>query len=104
MKEDISVVKIGKSQYLVKKGDQILVEKLEGNPGDKVTFDSVLLQVKKGSIDVGNPYIKGKKVEAKILAQTKGKKIEISKYKAKSRYRRKAGHRQQLTSIEIQSM
>lgn len=99
--KDFSIVKIGKSQYQVQKGQVFDVEKLDGKKGDKVVFDDVLLTSKKGKTKIGKPFLKGEKVEAKIVEQFKDKKIKIFKYTAKSRYRRKMGHRQQLTKLQV---
>jgi large subunit ribosomal protein L21 len=101
MKKDFSIVKIGGSQFKVSKGDKLDVEKQMGKEGEKLTFDEVLLVVKKGKTNVGTPVVKSAKVEAKIVEQFKGKKVTTMKYRAKSRYRKKTGHRQQYTKLEI---
>lgn len=82
----IAVIKTGGKQYLVKKGDKIKIEKLENNNKKIIIFDDIL---------------EGKKVSAKIISQGRSKKIIVFKYKAKKRYKKKAGHRQQYTEIEI---
>ena len=96
-----SVIETGGKQYLVAKGDKIQVEKLEGEVGDKITFDSVLAIVSDKDVEVGKPKLEGKTVEAKVLRQGRGAKIHVLKYKAKSKYRRKIGHRQAFTELEI---
>jgi large subunit ribosomal protein L21 len=96
-----AVIQTGGKQYLVSKGDKVQVEKLEGVKGDKITFDKVLFTADGAKYTVGKPYISGGAVEATIVKQGRGKKIEILKYKAKSKYRRKAGHRQSYTEVEI---
>ena len=96
-----AIIQTGGKQYLVSEGDKIQVEKLSGEPGDKVVFDQVLLTVKGEDFQIGKPTLGGASVEAKILKQGKGKKVHVLKYKAKSKYRRKIGHRQQYTEIEI---
>lgn len=101
MKNDYAVVKIGKSQYLLHQGDEILIEKIDGKAGDIVTFESVLLKVKGGKATLGTPTIEKAKVEVKVMEQMRGKKIEVLKFKAKSRYRRRMGHRQYYTKIII---
>lgn len=100
--EKIAVIKTGGKQYLVKEGDVLLVEKIEGQLQDKITFSEVLLwaDLDKKKIEVGSPFLK-MSVEAEILAQKKGKKIEIVKYKPKTRYHKKQGHRQLQTEIKI---
>ncbi|MEZ4179918.1 MAG: 50S ribosomal protein L21 [Candidatus Doudnabacteria bacterium] len=99
-----AVIATGGKQYLVSAGQKIQVEKLEGQVGDTIKFDQVLATVSDTDYEVGSPTLSGKTVDAKILAQGKGDKIEIIKYKAKSRYRRKQGHRQQYTEVEILSI
>lgn len=100
--EKIAVIKTGGKQYLVKEGDVLLIEKLEGQPQDKITFSEVLLwaDLDKEKVEIGSPFLKIS-VEAEILAQKKGKKIEVVKYKPKTRYHKKQGHRQLQTEIKI---
>ena len=88
-------------QYKVTKGDVVFFEKLEVEEGKKVTFDKVVLLSDDGKVEVGAPYVKGIKVEGKVVAHGKGKKIIVFKYKAKKNYRRKQGHRQPYTKVEI---
>ncbi len=97
----LAVIKTGGKQYLVKKGDRIKIEKLLGEEGTAITFSEVLFLGDEGKINVGNPLIKGAKVEGKILAQGKGKKVIGIKHKAKKRYKVKFGHRQLFTEVEI---
>ncbi len=96
-----AVIATGGKQYLVAKGDKIQVEKLEGKAGDKVTFDQVLATISDKDYQLGKPSLKDSSVEAKITKQGRGKKIEVLKYKPKSKYRRKIGHRQAYTEVEI---
>ncbi len=86
---------------MVKKGDKVQIEKLSGEAGSAITFDKVLLTSTGADVNFGKPFIAGAKVEAKILKQGRDKKIHILKYKAKSKYRRKQGHRQHFTEVEI---
>ena len=88
-------------QYKVTKGDVVFFEKLDEEEGKKVTFDKVVLLSDEGKIEVGTPYVKGIKVEGKVIAHGKGQKIIVFKYKAKKNYRRKQGHRQPYTKVEI---
>lgn len=88
-------------QYKVEKGDVVFFEKLNAEEGKKVTFENVILVSEEGKIQIGNPYIKGVKVEGKVVAHGKGKKIIVFKMKAKKNYRRKQGHRQPYTKVEI---
>ena len=89
-------------QYKVAEGDVVFFEKLDAEEGKKVKFDNVILVSEdNGKIEVGNPYVKGVKVEGKVVAHGKGKKIIVFKMKAKKNYRRKQGHRQPYTKVEI---
>lgn len=97
----IAVIKTGGKQYLVKKGDKIKIEKLKGDVGDKITFSEVLFLGDEKSVKVGTPNVRGAKVEGKIIAQGKGKKVTGVKHRAKKRYKVKFGHRQQVTEAEI---
>src|SRR3989344_5039899 len=97
----LAVIKTGGKQYLVAPGDKITVDKLGGEEGKEITFSEVLLCDKNKKIEIGTPLVKDAKVSGKILSQTKGDKLIIFKYKPKKRYKRKIGHRQQLTEIEI---
>jgi large subunit ribosomal protein L21 len=100
----LAVIKTGGKQYLVKKGDKIKVEKLEGKQGSEINFTDVLLLEKDNKVEIGKPIIKDAKVIAKILEQGRGDKVIIFKYKAKKRYKKKAGHRQPYTEIEIKEI
>ena len=88
-------------QYKVAEGDVVFFEKLDTAEGKKVTFDKVILVSEEGKVQVGNPYVKGIKVEGKVVSHGKGKKILVYKYKAKKNYRRTQGHRQPYTKVEI---
>lgn len=99
-----AVIETGGKQYLVSPKDKVIIEKLPGNVDESVTFDKVLLLADKDNVKVGKPYVIGAKVSGKILEQSKADKIVVFKYRAKSRYRRKQGHRQQQTVVEIQSV
>ncbi len=88
-------------QYKVTKGDVVFFEKLDAEEGKKVTFDNVVLYSDDKKVQVGNPYVKGIKVEGKVISHGKGKKILVFKYKAKKNYRRTQGHRQPFTKVEI---
>ena len=88
-------------QYKVAEGDVVFFEKLDVEEGKKVTFDKVILVSDEGKVEVGNPYVKSMKVEGKVVSHGKGKKIIVFKMKAKKNYRRKQGHRQPYTKVEI---
>ena len=96
-----AVIEACGKQYKVTKGDVVFFEKLDVEEGKKVTFDKVVLLSDDGKVEVGAPYVKGMKVEGKVVAHGKGKKIVVFKYKAKKNYRRKQGHRQPYTKVEI---
>ena len=91
-------------QYKVAEGDVVFFEKLDAEEGKKVTFDNVILVSDEGKVQVGNPYVKGVKVEGKVVSHGKGKKIIVFKMKPKKNYRRKQGHRQPYTKVEITSI
>lgn len=88
-------------QYKVAEGDVVFFEKLDAEEGKKVTFDKIILVSEEGKVQVGSPYVKGVKVEGKVVSHGKGKKILVYKYKAKKNYRRTQGHRQPYTKVEI---
>ena len=91
-------------QYKVQEGEVVFFEKLDAEEGKKVTFDKVVLVSEKGKVQVGNPYVKGVKVEGKVISHGKAKKIIVFKMKPKKNYRRKQGHRQPYTKVEITSI
>ncbi len=97
----LAIIETGGKQYLVKKGEKIRVEKLAGEAESNIKFDKVLFTSDGKTFNLGKPYIAGTIVEAKILKQGRSKKIHVLKYKAKSKYRRKIGHRQHFTEVEI---
>ncbi len=97
----LAVIKTGGKQYLVQPGDIIKVEKLDTEEGKEITFGEVLLCDKSKKLQIGNPLVEGAEVKAKVLTQGKGEKLIIFKYKPKKRYKRKIGHRQQFTEVEI---
>ena len=96
-----AVIEACGKQYKVTKGDVVFFEKLDVEEGKKVTFDKVVLLSDDGKVEIGAPYVKGIKVEGKVVAHGKGKKIVVFKYKPKKNYRRKQGHRQPYTKVEI---
>lgn len=93
----LSIIESGGKQYLVSAGDKIQVEKLALEEGKTVKFDKVLFQ----DGEVGKPYVSGATVEGKVLKQGRSKKVNVLKYRPKSKYRRKIGARQAYTEIEI---
>ena len=99
-----AVIETGGKQYRVQNGDQICVEKLNVEDGAQVVFDKVLVCGEGADIKVGAPYIDGLTVEGKVVESGKGQKVIIFKYKAKKDYRKKQGHRQPYTLVEIKAI
>ncbi len=99
-----AIIETGGKQYRVENGDQIAVEKLGVEDGAKVVFDKVLVVGDGADIKVGAPYVDGVTVEGNAIETGKGKKVIIFKYKAKKDYRKKQGHRQPYTLVEITSI
>jgi len=91
-------------QYKVEEGDIVFFERLENEEGSKVTFDNVLLISKDGKTTVGEPTIKGSKVEGTIIGHGKDKKILVFRYKAKKNVRKTRGHRQCYTKVQIEKI
>lgn len=102
---DIAVIKTGGKQYVVEKGSLLIIEALPNvKEGDSVTFDSVLFTDDGKEAKVGAPTVSGAKVTATAVEAGKGKKIVVVKYKAKSRYHKKRGHRQPFLKVKIDSL
>lgn len=95
-----AVIKTGGKQYKVVENQVLSVEKLEGD-GKSFVFDEVLLLVDGDKVEIGAPTLAGVKVYADVIAEVKGEKIEVFKYKSKSRYRKHTGHRQKYTQVKI---
>lgn len=98
-----AIIKTGGKQYCVEEGKVITIEKLDVEADAEVAFDEVLL-VSGDSVKIGQPTVAGAKVTGKVLEQGKGAKIRIFKYKAKSNYRRRQGHRQPFTKVQIEKI
>ncbi|MBI4054047.1 MAG: 50S ribosomal protein L21 [Candidatus Doudnabacteria bacterium] len=97
----IAVIETGGKQYLVKAQDKLRVPSLAAEAGTTITFDRVLLLAQDESAQVGTPYVAGAKAEAKVLAHGRADKVLVMKYHSKTRYRRKKGHRQKFTEIQV---
>ncbi|HHH31209.1 MAG TPA: 50S ribosomal protein L21 [Polyangiaceae bacterium] len=95
-----AVIRTGGKQYRVAEGDRIRVEKLPGEVGAELTFEEVLM-VGGDKVAVGTPLVSGASVKATILAQDRAKKVIVFKYKARKGYRKKYGHRQPYTELQI---
>ena len=96
-----AVIRTGGKQYKVAPEDVLQIEKIEGAAGDKVTFSDVLMVAGEGSPRVGSPLVAGASVSAEVVEQGRGPKIIIFKKKRRQNYRRKKGHRQDLTTVKI---
>ena len=99
-----AIIKTGGKQYRVSEGDVITIEKLDAEANATVTFDEVLTVVNDGDVKVGTPTVEGATVTGTVIAHGKAKKILVFKYKAKSNYRRRQGHRQPFTKVRIESL
>ena len=95
-----AIIATGGKQYRVSEGDVIYIEKIDAEVDSTVSFD-VLLLGNEGDVKVGTPVVEGVKVEGKVVGQVRGEKIIVFKYKSKKNYRRKQGHRQPYTKVEI---
>lgn len=98
-----AIIETGGKQIKVEKGQEIFIEKLNGEADDVITFDKVLF-VGGDDVKVGVPFVEGATVKAKVLKQGRAKKIIVFKYKAKKNYRRKQGHRQPYTKLLIEEI
>ncbi|MES2619248.1 MAG: 50S ribosomal protein L21 [Bacteroidota bacterium] len=99
-----AIVEIAGQQFKAEAGKKLYVHRLEGNAGDTVTFDKVLLTDDNGTVKVGTPVVKGAAVNAKILEHLKDDKVIIYKKKRRKTYEKTQGHRQSLTQISIESI
>ena len=96
-----AVIETGGKQYKVAEGDIIYIEKLDASEGDKVTFENVLALQNGAGFQIGTPYVVGSKVTASVVKNGKGKKIYVMTYKPKKNEKRKLGHRQPYTKVQI---
>lgn len=96
-----AIIKTGGKQYRVSEGDVLNIEKLDVEAGNEVVFEEVLTVVADSDVKIGKPVVEGAKVTAKVVEHGKGEKILVFKYKAKSNYRKRQGHRQPFTTVEI---
>mgnify|MGYP005776358137 CR=1 FL=1 len=96
-----AIIETGGKQYKVAEGDVVFIEKLDNEADDTVKFDQVLAILDGDKATFGTPVVEGASVEAKIVKNGKGKKVRIFKYNAKKGYRRRQGHRQPYTKVEI---
>lgn len=99
-----AIIKTGGKQYRVAEGDVITIERIASQPNDTVTFSDVLMHISDGQATFGQPTISGFTVTGKVVEHLRGEKIRVAKYKAKVRYRRVTGHRQELSKVQIESI
>jgi len=102
--ETKAIIKTGGKQYLITPGLKLKIEKLLKEVGDEVVFDEVLLLQKGEQTEIGMPFVKGAVVKAKVIFQGRAKKVTTIKFKPRTRYKKKIGHRQPYTEIEIKSI
>lgn len=98
-----AVIKAGGHQYRVQEGESLRIDKIEGVAGDKVTFDQVLM-IGGEKASVGAPYLANAVVEAEIMEQVRDPKVVVFKFKRRKNYKRKRGHKQQATVVEIKKI
>ena len=96
-----AIIATGGKQYRVQEGDHIRVEKLVGDPGEKVEFNQVLLLADGEDVTIGAPYVDGSKVTGEVEEQARAKKIEIIKFKRRKHHMKRMGHRQSFTQVKI---
>jgi large subunit ribosomal protein L21 len=96
-----AIIKTGAKQHKVSEGDVVFIEKLAGDKGTEVVFNEVLMVSDDNTVKIGKPFVEGAKVTGEVVAQTKGPKLIIGKMKKRKGYRKKTGHRQDLTSMKI---
>lgn len=99
-----AIIKTGGKQYKVSEGDEIIIEKLEVEENSSVTFEEVLAIIDGDDAKIGTPKVEGAKVTATVVKNGKGPKIRIFKYKHKTNYRRRQGHRQPFTKVKIEKI
>jgi len=104
--KEFAVIQTGGKQYKVSVGDTVTIEKLTGThkKGDSITFDKVLLWDNGKDTSIGTPYITGAKVKGELQEEGRGKKILVVRYKQKSRYLKRNGHRQPFMKVKITSL
>ena len=100
----LAVIKTGGKQYIVTPGQKIKIEKINKKEGEEIVFGEVLLVEKSKKIEIGTPFVKEAEVTGKILSQGKAKKVIVFKYKPKTLYKVKKGHRQRYSEVEIKSI
>ena len=101
---EFAVIKTGGKQYIVSPGQKLKIEKLDAEENGSVVFDEVLLVGDNEKTEIGMPRLENAKVEAKVLKQARARKVIVFKYHNKTRYRKKKGHRQYFTEVEVEKI
>lgn len=96
-----AIIETGGKQYRVAPGQKVKIEKVDAAAGANFLFDKVLLVADGENVKIGAPYVAGAKVEGKVVRQDRAKKVIVFKYHSKTRYRKKKGHRQHFTEVEV---
>lgn len=96
-----AIIESGGKQYRVEPGAVVALERIPGDVGSRVELDRVLLISDGTTVKIGKPMLSGARVVTEIVAQTRGEKIDVFKFKRRKKYRRKTGHRQELTKVRI---
>ncbi len=99
-----AIIETGGKQYRIREGDVLRIEKVEGAPGQEVLLDRILLVGKGEGVRVGAPFLEDVRVRAEILAQRRGRKVVVFKFKRRKDHRKKQGHRQDYTGIRIKAI
>ena len=99
-----AIFQAGGQQFRAEQGDSLQMPLMDADPGDKVNFDQVLLTADGDKISMGQPTVKGAKVQGEVVGHLKGEKIYVFKFKRRKGYRRKTGHRQQYTEVKITNL
>ena len=101
MTENFTIIQTGGKQYKISEGQKLKVEKLGNLEGESVVFDKVLLKSEKGKVSIGTPYLEGVSVEAKIIKNGHERTKIVFKYHSKTRFKKKKGHRQLFSEVQI---
>lgn len=96
-----AVIRSGGKQYRVTEGDVVRVEKLSAQVGDKIELNDILMLGGSGDVKIGAPRVDGSTVQAEVVDQGRGRKVEVTKFKRRKSYRRHHGHRQSYTELKI---
>lgn len=106
MNKEFAIIETGGKQYRVSEGDILSIEKIKGEfqVGDKIVFENVLMTDDGSASKIGTPYLSGAKVSAELVEEGRAKKISVIRYKAKSRYFKRKGHRQPFMKVKITSV